>query len=244
MVKLNQIIAIANGKKTSLQKSFTDIYQKLGKSELFNGLARVYVPTEDGGESQPPESKSVQYKTSTAIEDARKLLTELFDVTLTQDNANTLAKADVVVDGVTVLANVPVTYLLFLEKQITDLKTFVSKLPTLDPAESWEFDSNYDLYKTKPIVSNRSKKVYKTLVKAEATKEHPAQVEVYTEDVKVGEWNTTKYCSAISAKEKNEMLDRITKLDDAIKFARENANNLEVTKQNAGESVLNFVFGK
>ena len=29
------------------------------------------------------------------------------------------------------------TYLLFLEKQLTDLHTFVKKLPVLDAAESW-----------------------------------------------------------------------------------------------------------
>jgi hypothetical protein len=37
MTKLNQIIAVANGKKTGSQKSLTDIYQKLNKTELFSG---------------------------------------------------------------------------------------------------------------------------------------------------------------------------------------------------------------
>ena len=42
MPKLNQIIAIANGKKTALQKSITEIYQRLQKAELFSGFARQY----------------------------------------------------------------------------------------------------------------------------------------------------------------------------------------------------------
>ena len=38
-----------------------------------------------------------------------------------------MAKADLVVDGVTLAKDLPVTYLLFLEKQLTELKAFVSK---------------------------------------------------------------------------------------------------------------------
>ena len=206
MAKLNQIIAVANGKKTGTQKSLTDIYQKLGKSELFSGITRVYHPDDDGGETLPKETKMLQMKSSDAINEAKNALVELFDVTLTQDVANTQAKSDVVVDGNTILSNVPVTYLLFLEKQITDIGTFVSKLPTLDPAEQWVFDPNTDSYRTDPTVTNRTKKVLRNHVKAEATDKHPAQVEVYSEDVKVGEWSTIKFSGAIPSKEKNEKL--------------------------------------
>lgn len=243
MTKLNQIIAVANGKKTGSQKSLTDIYQKLSKTELFSGISRVYHPDDDGGETLPSETKLLQMKSSDAIGEAKRALTELFDVTLTQDFANTQAKADVIVDGEVVLSNVPVTYLLFLEKQITDIGTFVSKLPTLDPAEQWVFDSNTDSYRTNPTVSNRTKKVLRNHVKAEATDKHPAQVEVYSEDVKVGEWSTVKFSGAIPAKEKNEISSRISRLSDAVKFARETANNLDVERQTAGEAVLEYIFG-
>ena len=64
----------------------------------------------------------------------------MFDVVLTQDMGNTHAKADIKVNGQTILPNVPVTYLLFLEKQVVDLETFVTKLPSLDPSEVWEAD--------------------------------------------------------------------------------------------------------
>jgi len=42
------------------------------------------------------------------------------------------------------VGHVPATYLLFLEKQLTDLHTLVSKLPVLDASETWVFDQAAD----------------------------------------------------------------------------------------------------
>jgi len=243
MTKLNQIIALVNGKKTAATKALTEVYKKLDKSELFNGITRKYTPLDDNdAEKLPSEAKNIQFTVGEAIKEARNIITELYDITLTQDVANTEAKADIVVDGNVIAANVPVTYLLFLEKQVTDLRTFVGKLPTLDVADVWNYDTNKDCYVTSPIMSNRSKKVYRNHVKAEATEHHPAQVEVYTEDVKVGEWQTVKLSGAVPAKTKNEMLLKLTKLDDAIKIAREQANSIEVNSAKIGENIANYVF--
>jgi hypothetical protein len=74
MTKLNQIIAVANGKKTGSQKSLTDIYQKLNKTELFSGISRVYHPDDDGGETLPSETKLLQMKSSDAIGEAKRAL--------------------------------------------------------------------------------------------------------------------------------------------------------------------------
>jgi len=59
----------------------------------------------------------------------------MFDIVATQDWANCQAVADVVVDDQVILAQVPFTHLLFLEKQLLDIQTLVEKLPVLDPAE-------------------------------------------------------------------------------------------------------------
>ena len=169
-------------------------------------------------------------------------LTELFDVVATQDHANTVARANVVVDGVPLLKGVPVTTLLFLEKQLVDLKTFVEALPVLDTAEEWEYKPEADAYVSRPSRSHRTKKVPKSHVKYEATKEHPAQVEMYMEDVWVGTWTTTKLSAAVPAATRNAMLERVRKLLDAAKAAREEANGLEVKPQKVGAAVLGYVF--
>ena len=243
MSKLNQIIAVLNGKKSRSQKELTEIYKKLQKSALFEGISRTYQPQDEEGETQPPERKNVQYKGRDAINDARAALCDLYNVAATQDWANCDAKASVTVEDQVIIEDVPVPHLLFLEKQLTDLHTFVTTLPTLDPAEVWHWDSNADCYTSDTTFSNRTKKVPRSHVLVEATEHHPAQAEMYHEDVKVGEWRTVKFSGAIPAQERNEVLGRIRKLQDAVKYAREQANNMEVEEVNIGNKVLDFVFG-
>jgi hypothetical protein len=170
-------------------------------------------------------------------------LTRLFDVTATKDWANTQAKADVVVDGQVLLSQVPATYLLFLEKQLVDLHTFVRKLPVLDAAETWTFDGSSDAWATEPLQTTRTKKIPRNHVKAEATEHHPAQVEVYYEDVVVGYWRTVKFSGALPASRVNELIGRVEKLQQAVKFAREEANNVEVEDQKMGEKIFKYIFG-
>ncbi|MEO1645437.1 MAG: hypothetical protein AAFR67_09645, partial [Chloroflexota bacterium] len=164
------------------------------------------------------------------------------DVTATKDWANGDAKADVVVEGETLLSDVPVTYLLFLEKQLTDLHTFINKLPTLDPSELWSYDEATDAWATEPVQTTKTKRIPRNHVKAEATKEHPAQVEVYYEDIVVGNWQTIKYSGALPASRVAVLKERVRALQEAVKFAREEANSAEVDEQTVGETIFNYIF--
>jgi hypothetical protein len=242
MTKLNQIIAVVNGKKTETQKAITEIYRKLGVPELFSGLSRVYKPKNDEDETLPSENKKVQLTVVNVVDEFKEHMSGLLDVVATQEYANCEAKADVVVDGKLLLSQVPVSYLLFLEKQLVDLGTFVSKLPTLDISEDWEFDDNKNMYASKTSMSNRTQKVPKHKVLYEATAQHPAQIEKWTEDVAVGTWSTTKFSGAVSVKERKETLDKVKKLQDAVKFAREEANSLEVKSQSIAKPLFNYLF--
>ncbi len=244
MPKLNQIIAICAGKKAQAHKAITEAYQNLQKTGQLEGISRTYKPKDDEGEQLPPEKKQVQLKTRDAIRGVVAALTELFDIVATQDQANCLARADVTVDGVAVLKDVPVTTLLFLEKQLVDMHTFVEKLPALDPGETWNYNPDVDHYASESYQTTKTRKVLKNHVKAEATKEHPAQVETYTEDVIVGYWTTVKFSGAIPAREKNEILERVRKLQEAVKSAREEANSMAVESEKIGAAVLHYVFGK
>ena len=243
MAKLNQIVAVLNGKKNQTQKALTETYKKLQKGSLFEGLSRTYTPADEDGEAQPPEKKNVQFNAKQACNEVRETLTDLFDVTATQDFGNCEAKSDVVVDGNTVLSGVPVTYLLFLEKQLTNINTFIQTIPVLEPGETWNWDENADCYATDPTHTNRTKKVPRSHILYEATEKHPAQVEMYHEDVIAGQWKTIKFSGALAAQEKNEMTQRVRRLQEAVKFAREEANSMEVEQIKIGNRVFDFVFG-
>jgi hypothetical protein len=113
----------------------------------------------------------------------------------------------------------------------------------LDASDTWVFDAAADCYATEPVQTVRTKKIPRNHVKAAATDRHPAQVEVYYEDVTVGYWRTLKFSGAMPAQKVNELLERVQKLQQAVKFAREEANNLEVKDQKVGAKVLEYLFG-
>lgn len=239
---LNQVIAVVADKKKTALESLTAAYHKIQKPELFAGISKTYRPRDEDGDRLPSEQNRVQVKVRELISEVRKPLTDMYDTVATQDAANCKASADVIADSKLILANVPVTTLLFLEKQVNDIKTFVSKLPTLDPSEKWDYDSNADCYATEPAETTRSKKISKPVVLYEATDKHPAQVQVQSEDILAGYWKTIKFSGAIPAKEKNAMLDRVRQLHEAIVKAREQANATTVTEVRIGQEVLDFVF--
>ena len=242
MARLNQIIAVEKGVKSRSFQELTDAHHALQKPALLAGISRTYRPKDEEGEELPPESTKVQVKSEEIIRQTVGILTRLFDVTATKDWTNCVAKADVVVDGEPLLRDVPVAYLLFLEKQLVDLHTFVKKLPVLDAAESWVYDASSDAWATEPTQTTRTKKIPRNHVKAEATEKHPAQVEVYYEDVVVGYWKTVKFSGALPAKRVNELLERVEKLQQAVKFAREEANGTDVVEREAGEKVFRYLF--
>lgn len=243
MTKLNQIIAVEKGVKS---KSYADIsaaHHKVQKQALLAGIARSYQPKDDEGEQLPPESTRVQIKAEDVLGEVGQTLTRLFDVTATKDWANGSASADVTVDGNVLLKSVPVTFLLFLEKQLNDIHTFVVKLPTLDAAESWHFDDAAGCWATETVQTVRSKKIPRNHVKAEATEKHPAQVEVYFEDIAVGYWKTVKFSGALPATRVRELAERVEKLQAAVKFAREQANGVDITDVKVGDKVFGYLFG-
>ena len=240
--KLNQIIAIEKGVKSSSFGELTEAHHLLQKPSLLAGISRTYQPKDEEGEAFPPEFTRVQASAETVIKDTAQILTKLFDVTAAKDWANCQARADIVVDGRTLAADVPATYLLFLEKQLVDLHTFVKKLPTLDPSETWTYDASSDSYVTEPIQTAKTKKIPRNHVKAEATEKHPAQVDVYMEDVVVGYWKTIKFSGALPASRVKDLLDRVDKLQQAVKFAREEANSVEAPDRKVGQSVFSYLF--
>jgi len=244
MPRLNQIIAIEKYAKGQAARDFTDAHQLLQKPALLAGIARTYRPIDDDGDQLPPESTRVQVRAEEGIQAIIVIMTKLFDVTATKDWANQSAAADVVVDGDVIVENVPVTYLLFLEKQLVDLHTFIKKLPVLDASEIWSLDSAQNVWATEPVETTKTKKLLRNHVKSEATPQHPAQVDVYTEDVVIGRWHTVKYSGAMPTARVALLLERVRKLQEAVKFAREEANGATVDHQKVGEPIFTYLFGK
>lgn len=244
MTKLNQILAIEKGVKATSTRLLTDLHRKSTTAALYEGRDRTYTTSIEEGEQFPAENQKLQLRSKNVIKDLQVSLGDLFDITFTKDKANLKAMSDVKVDGKVILANVPVTYLLFLEKQLADIHTFLSKLPVLDSSEDWALDSVQGVYKTSPVRSAKTKKVTKAVVLYEATEKHPAQVKEVSEDIVIGYWSTTRNSGALTQDQKDAMLDRLAKLTASVKFSREEANSCEADRHLVSDSLFSYLFSE
>lgn len=242
MPKLNQIVAIEKGVKSRVYGEITELHKVSQKPDLFNGFSKVYKRQDDAGETYPAERKIVQIKADDLLRKVSRLLAELIDVTATKDLSNCQAKADIRVNGTVLATGIPSTHLLFLEKQLTDLRTFIDKLPVLDEADEWDRDEAAGIYKTEAISTQRTKKLQRPIVLYPATTEHPAQTQLITEDVLVGYWDTIKHSGAIPGTRKAELLERVDTVLNAVKFSLAEANNAEAPDIKIGEQILNYLF--
>lgn len=243
MTHLSQVIAVEKDSKDKAAQRLNTARSIFGNRTLFSGIARSYTPKDEDGEQLPPESTRVQQTVARVLKDIQESLIALFDVVATKDYTNCHARSDIVIDGTALLKAVPATSILFLEKQVAELLGFVKSIPTLDASDEWHYDKNQDAWATPAVETVRSRKVLRNHVLAEANQHHPAQVQVYSEDVPAGRWKTVKYSGAMPAAELNAMIERIEKLQRAIKHAREEANRQEVEPQHIGEPILRYIFG-
>lgn len=244
MAKLNQIIAIEKGIKSRVYGDLTELNKAIQKPDLFNGFQKTYQKKDEDGEDLPPERKRVQFLASEVLRNAARGVTELMEVTARKDWTNCSASASVSVNGAVLVKDAPVSFLLFLEKQLTDLRTFVGNLPVLDDGETWNKDENSGLYRAEATQTHRTRKVQKPIVLYPATPEHPAQTQIITEDLIAGFWTTVKQSGAIPKPEKQALSERIEVLLRAVKEAREEANvHDEVQVPNVGEAVFGYLLG-
>lgn len=242
--KLNQIIAVEKGVKSTAHKAITEVYQRLEKKDQFVGFTKNYSPKDEEGEKLPAEQKKVQFSTAEAIKNMRPVLARLYDVVSTKEVTNASAKADVVVGGNVLIKDAPVTFLLFLEKQLVDLHTFVSKLPTLAPDQDWTEDKVSGFWRTPERETHRTKKVTKHNVVVPPTDKHPAQVVAQTEDVIDGYWKSVNFSGESSPVDVKKMLAKIEELQRAVQFARQAANVVEAIDSPVGEKILGYVFAQ
>lgn len=242
-MKLHQLVASHKVIKQTAYAELTAAHQKCQKPTLFDGTTRVYTKLFDEDTDQPAEKKRVQVTATDSMKVLANSTAQIFDITAQIDEANMVARADVVVDGETILTGIPAMTLLFLEKQLADVRKYVSTIPILDDAETWNYDEITQLHVSAlPMRTKSTKKVAKPIILAQATEHHPAQTQLVTLDEVVGYWDTTKTSGAMPGAQRAKILKRVDELLVAVKVAREEANSIEVAKKrNIGGLVFSFL---
>ena len=205
MPKLNQIVAVVAGKKSDAEKQITELYHKVKKPQLFEGITKTYEAIEVNGEELPSEVKLLQFKVSEAISQFREFMGPVLDTTLTQDIANT--RAGRCRGGRRDHPPQRPGHAPPLHREEADRHPDLPhRLPTLDPSQKWSYSRDTDCYVTAETWKYHTKKLPRVLEKAPATEKHPAQVEVVYEDKNVGKWKTINQSGAIPARDQHDML--------------------------------------
>jgi hypothetical protein len=240
--KLIHVLQAMKALSSSVRRKLTDSHHALQNQNRITGLTRVYTPNNEEGDRLPAENQILQIRSWDGIQEVSTSMQPLFDVVAQRDWANCTARADVVVRGETLIKDAPVPYLLWLEEELKNLKTFVDKLHVLDPSENWTFDPTKNAFVTASTFTNRTQKVRRALVLHAPAEHHPAQVESYNEDVVVGRWEQMKFSGALPLDYINDLRTRVEELTIAVKKARETANETAAPEVNVGKAIFSFIF--
>ncbi|MBU8921226.1 MAG: hypothetical protein KOO63_05350 [Bacteroidales bacterium] len=242
MGKLHELLSVEPDVVGTAKAIVDEGISTLGKKgERFTGLRKTYQPLDEEGTSYPPEITQVQETVSGKLDYVAGTLAKAINIVLSKEVTNTLTSAKLLI-GKEDFGEFPATVYLALEKQVKEFRRVLQAVPTLDPAYTWKADpGRAHTMVTDTVETQRTEKQHQPVVMYEATKEHPAQVEMISRDVVVGNWNTIKESGMISVRAKSEMLARCDQVIRAIKTARQRANDIEASKVTVGMAILKFI---
>lgn len=233
MGKLHELLAVEDTVVAASEKLIAETNDKFNKhSEFFTGAVRILRRLKDSPEDKAIEQAQRRVKElPTDVPDTLQYifpyLEKALDLKLSKHLTNQKAVADIELDGTVVAANVPVDFLLDLEKAIPKWRAMYATMPTLDPSRAW-VPERKGVWKSKePQTASQTEKIMYPVVMAEATDRHPAQIKEATKDIVVGTFEQTDFSGAATTQQKADVLALCDRLLTAVKQARMRANTTE-----------------
>lgn len=247
MPKMHELLAVSDDLKGQSTKTRTDLQSTFtNKPHLFRKKVITFQSSEEGKPSKTESQSDIQTTLKKELDWVAGFMTKAIDSGYQIDKGNTVAKADIIVEGTPInIKDVPATFLLQLEKHLLQVRELASTIPTLDPAQGFE-ESKVDgkgYWKAREVEKERTKKDKKVLTLAPATDKHPAQVQVYDADVVIGTLREQEWSTLTTPAIKSEILARVDNLIQAVKKARSRANSMEldITGIKVGKLLLDYV---
>jgi hypothetical protein len=141
MPKLHELLAVEGDLKGRAQQA-KNVLVKLFSEGTGRLLGRVITYQVDEGEDPRPSEITELATTAPAeLDQFQTAYSQWLDVAIQKEVTNRETMATVTVDGIDIFkAALPATALLNLESKLTELRTVYAAIPTLDPAERWEWD--------------------------------------------------------------------------------------------------------
>lgn len=247
-MKLHELLAVESNLETQATKVRSDLANTFEKKRhLFEEKRLLFTPNAEGAQTVTEQQSDIQSTVRKELDWIRPHLAKALDASYMVAEANTAARADIVLeDGDVIAKDVPATSLLELQKRLAEILGLAQTIPTLDPAKGFVADSQRGegFYKAREVRKTRTTKQPKVIIKYEATKEHPAQTELYSADLPLGIIEEQEWSGMLTPGEKAEVLNRIEKLSRAVRSARSRANEQIVdTTKKISSNLLNYIFG-
>lgn len=243
MGKLHELLAVESDLANKARGVLSQARNRFGDIANYLGQQRRYRPLLDDGQPFPAEDKVLPATVSDDLAAVFAAFGNWTDASIQKEITNQGTSADVEIDDTKILKDMPATALLNLESKLADLGNVLKAIPVNDPAQQWSWNENLNAFISEPRVTFRTEKHLKNHVKYEHTKEHPAQVEVYSADERVGEWTTIIHSGAMQPAQKRALVERWEKLFLAVRVARQRANDTEASAVKVSDALITFLRG-
>lgn len=210
---------------------------------------KTFTPDEENSKwATPDESMELETTVGDKLDYINKHLIRYWDLLLQKETANQNARSDVVVNEEVLIKDAPVGFLLGMEHRLRRFREVLVAIPTLTPNIKWvkDLEQNADgrIYRLgKPVERVRTAKTVQHRVLYEATEHHPAQVDRWDDQIRVGVYQEMEWSGALSPGQKSKVLGRLDKLIRAVKTARMRANTQQVGNVQVASKMLDFIMG-
>lgn len=242
---LHEILAVVGDLKGAKEKIATETIKTFGKPSMFTGMTKnLNMFAEERKQEETDEHQAMQTTVMEKLNYMKESAIRYWDAKFQKELGGQMAKADVIIDGTTLIEGLPVLLLLEMESELKELRKIYEAIPTLESKIDWEPapDIGDGVYKSKfPVVSNKTEKTYEHKVIVPPTDKHPAQIREWTEDKPIGQYSTKTWSGMVNPAEKSKLLGKLDKILRAFKQARQRANKQELSKEQFASKVFDFI---
>lgn len=248
MAKLHEVLAVMTDLETTARnirdEAIVTFTKKATHFTGYHKTLKMFDELRKAEEEGAEDHKSLVTTVKNKLDYMKSSQVKYLDALWQQESTNQKAKADLVVGDKVIIKDAPAVFLLALESRLKAIRAVFDSAPTLDPSVEWVSDNSQGegTYKSvHPETSQKQEKQIRHQVLVQPTKEHPAQIEKWFENVVVGTYSTIKYSGAISPGQKSDYLKKIDTLIQATKQARQRANSTQVEKEHFAKALFEYI---
>ena len=252
--QLHELVAVEKDIKGTSEKIIAEAHKTFtDRKDHFTEVIKTYTPINaEDPEKLEGESKPMVTTVPEKIAYVEKMLKRLFDCIIQKEATNAVAKGDIIVEDeagaeVVIAKDVPVIALVQFENQLELIRNEVyGTIPTLDPSREWkpEGKERPGVYTSPESTRTRTRKIKKAIELAKATEKFPAQVQLIDTDEPAGYWKQIDRSGMMSVGDKMRLLDRVSKLIEAVKKGRARANVTPVVPVKIANELFNYINAK